>query len=548
MSLVRFAWVFALVLASCTFSPPPCGGSGNLCCPSGARCGAGMSCSGVIIHTCEPCGALGNACCNTGTPCSSGLVCAGGLGFSASTCEPCGQMGQPCCGVGCAAGLACQAGTTGALRCALCGGSGQTCCPGSVCRDSMACNDTGTCGSCGATGEECCAGALCSSPAQCIRSSMRSGGTCTICGGAGEPCCDGTRCNGDALFCRGNSCQACGAIREACCAGDRCPTSGSCIAGICSDAPADAGFLSGACAPGACDFAGMVCVPFAASICSRPCTSDTECEPSGACANGVCALRCTPGASDCDAYGGVCLSPIQPYPLLSATSVAPAPSVCVPSCYPTSTALPVGYPACAPGSTCDPASGGCIVEAPRPVSIGAPCTGRGDCAGTCLQAATATGAATGFIGGYCVTLARNPGAFVAGAPLPASNCAPGGVAIPTQGTGVGDAVYCYAACMTDCDCRVGYQCDHDPLRLHGVPSPNGACLPFDCSAPGVSCPSGSSCRTTASSTYLRYPVCGLPVPAGIDAGVVPVGLNTGCDSPDASAPIMDGSIDAAAGG
>ncbi len=152
---------------------------------------------------------------------------------------------------------------------------------------------------------------------------------------------------------------------------------------------------------------------------------------------------------------------------------------------------------------------------------------------------------TGFVGGYCVGLARNPDASssVPGGAVPSSNCAPDGVAIAMPTSGAGDVVGCYAKCNADCDCRIGYACDHDPLRL-GTLSPGGACLPVDCSIAPDACPEGSVCYRAGPFSHRLHPVCAPPRvvgDAGLDGGYDPAAINPGCGASDGG---MDAGIDA----
>lgn len=134
-----------------------------------------------------------------------------------------------------------------------------------------------------------------------------------------------------------------------------------------------------------------------------------------------------------------------------------------------------------------------------------------DCrGGRCLtEIDSTTSTATGFLGGYCLSYGRYPGdaAYVAGSPIPQSNCPPGSGVIPIGMPAEGDSIACLKTCTSNTQCRSGYTCSHLQDMSGANFSSNGTCLPLDCSMSGMTCPTGTHCVTMSGTGGTSYGVC-----------------------------------------
>ncbi|MEI8255920.1 MAG: hypothetical protein WCJ30_09620 [Deltaproteobacteria bacterium] len=280
-----------------------------------------------------------------------------------------------------------------------------------------------------------------------------------------------------------------------------------------ADVLADVGFFpeSGCTTNAQCGAGGRCLTQFPRGMCTRACTNDRACGPSGVCEPnlGLCLPSCVPGAADGDQYGGYC----------TPTDVTGAVSACIWSCFPAGDVnTPTGYPTCSPATTCDVYSGACGQPPPTGVDDGGPCTADADCkGGRCVtEIDGTTGAPTGWIGGYCLSFARQS-EITQGQPVPQSNCPPGAGVVPLDGQYSGDRSTCFAVCDETHLCRVGYQCDLlTPSSGTGDFFSNGICLPVDCARTGMTCPAGYHCEVPPSDAALPPGIC---VAGRGDAGV-----------------------------
>ena len=234
-------------------------------------------------------------------------------------------------------------------------------------------------------------------------------------------------------------------------------------------------------------------------ICTVRCTRDAACGVDGLCemTNMICLPSCSSGGGECDYYGGACI------PVDTAFTVG----LCLPSCY--ASGAPAGYPACAaPMPMCDAWNGICATMQPTGVDDGGPCRSDSDCrGGRCIAEVDETGAATGWVGGYCLSFARATN-DTQGSPVPQSNCPPGAGAVPLNGQGPGDSAPCFRTCNATSDCRGGYQCDHlTPAMGTGNFFTNGICLPVDCRTSGMTCPANYHCVTQPSDAAVPPGQC-----------------------------------------
>jgi len=109
--------------------------------------------------------------------------------------------------------------------------------------------------------------------------------------------------------------------------------------------------------------------------------------------------------------------------------------------------------ACGPNEGC--VAGKCqpvfVIDGGTTGVIGAACTTDQSCGsdglGFCIPAFDPSGQSTGFVGGYCSRMCDN------------TPCPPGGSCIPAQTSTGGTVNVCFASCMTQVSCRMGYRCD-----------------------------------------------------------------------------------------
>lgn len=269
----------------------------------------------------------------------------------------------------------------------------------------------------------------------------------------------------------------------------RCTGSGTTGAAMCRGPNGETGACGSGTGFGA---TGNVCIP----TCTQPATGDPglECENLGT------AARCQTGGMET--------------------------GVCVPSCYPTGATAPAGAPRCNTGLTCDPlfqmapGNGACVMT-PSTTGMpnGSPCMTPDDCrSGICIPEVSMAGNNTGWIGGTCISLSRQPTNAELNAavnrPLPQSTCPMGSVSYPVDVDG-GEA-WCLQSCMSAATCRPGYICDRLTLR-NGMPAFTvGGCVPGNCraaagSAGAVTCPSGYACVDVMQDPL---PDGGTPAPRG----------------------------------
>ncbi len=257
-----------------------------------------------------------------------------------------------------------------------------------------------------------------------------------------------------------------------------------------ADAPTDAGLrFYGRCTTNAqCGAGGRCLTQFPGGLCTRSCTNDRACGANGMCETNLsmCLPTCMPGNADCDQYGGSCI------PADNTGAV----NICIWSCYTAAaTNAPRGYPMCPATAACDPYSGACGQMPPTGAEDGGPCAADADCkGGRCItELDSGTGEATGWVGGYCISFARQA-EIIRGQPVPQGNCPTGAGVVPMNGEGPGDGATCFATCDATHPCRGGYQCDDlTPASGTGDFFSNGICLPVNCLTAGMACPANYHC-------------------------------------------------------
>jgi len=284
-------------------------------------------------------------------------------------------------------------------------------------------------------------------------------------------------------------------------------------------------------------------IGFPRPICLPSCTVSNEravCGANGACvviqgSAGFCVPACSRGA-DCDAYGGACGGVRQD------SRTGDVVTGCFPSCVTTATPT---RPACTMGM-CHAYLGLCTdmaVDTSRGDN-GAPCTANDQCRGICetefdMDPNTGAQVPSGFVGGLCYSQGyyQRPGT----SGFAQSNCPAGSVVVPSSTAATtGDLGNCYKSCMTDNDCRAGYQC------RTGAANTTGVCLP-GCSATRA-CPANYNCVTqTVQGTSISrcYPNTdgGVPGDSGTDAAA-DTGTTVNDAGPDTGTGSDAGSTDA----
>jgi hypothetical protein len=261
-------------------------------------------------------------------------------------------------------------------------------------------------------------------------------------------------------------------------------------AGNAADAGTDGGADTGApgalfahctdnaeCASGDCRTA------FPGGLCTMACTTDTDCGSGGACSgSNVCLPACHSGDGTC-APTGACVTS------------AGGTGFCTSACWPEDR-RPAEWTPCNPGLVCNDLRSRCIAPSMLPTTgaaNGGPCTSNADCLSDFCLLEVSGGVATGYVGGMCAGAGLVPpdSEFVAGSPLPRSNCVAGSVVLPSTGGRPGDFTLCFDDCATDADCRGGYECGRGPSGEYAT----GACIPLICDVPGATCPTGYACQT-----------------------------------------------------
>ena len=257
--------------------------------------------------------------------------------------------------------------------------------------------------------------------------------------------------------------------------------------------------------------AGLLCErAYPGGLCIKECTRTSECT------NGPVAGHCTdlgkgsrcyracelfPGA--CDDLGSVCVV-VAPSP--DATPQTPTPFACFPSCFPTGTVAPAGYPtSCGPGYACSTQSLACVPE-PLPVATGAaigdPCDANAACSSSQCILETRVQGPTGFVGGACVN--RRPRLSGIDGTLSQDNCPAGAVNFPPGINTAGAQGLCLKRCTRPSvmelrgDCREGYECD-----LSETTTLEGACVPVNCMSSAYASAVNRGCPATYTCTGVR---------------------------------------------
>jgi hypothetical protein len=298
-----------------------------------------------------------------------------------------------------------------------------------------------------------------------------------------------------------------------------------------------------------CGTGRMCLTDYPGGLCSRSCTSDTQCGDGGVCAGTTCRPVCSIGGGECGP-GRACDT---------IDSADPTRLACYASC---STAPVAPEPACDMGLHCEPYVGLALCTAsaaPTGADNGAACLSDDDCKGYCLEELY-MGNPTGNVDGMCVSYGRVPSADLYGAnlPLPQANCPAGNVLIPgPRGAGEGDWGICRPTCMAHTDCRPGYGCIH--LRYNNTPTSNGYCAAINCNfadfaaMPNHHCPADFTCvmdmgATTGTCTRNAGASDGGVDGGGdasTDAGADTGGTDAGSGEAAADVGAMDASSDSA---
>jgi hypothetical protein len=228
------------------------------------------------------------------------------------------------------------------------------------------------------------------------------------------------------------------------------------------------------------------------------CENDADCAPGGTCITGLPGGYCSFDCADAECpEGGSCWD------------LGEAGSRCLLTCGADRECRGAEGYICDADSTCYPGESG----GPAGMGdVGGPCEADADCGamGSCIPEMDADGA-TGFVGGYCLTLGCSD----------AAPCAAGSSCYSIGN----DQTACLATCSGPGDCRAGYACD-----------PVGACLPA-CTA--NSCTDGQIC---GDDGLCREPpctpqscgagtICGADGYCQIDLGDVPAGPPPRCNPP-----------------
>jgi hypothetical protein len=228
-----------------------------------------------------------------------------------------------------------------------------------------------------------------------------------------------------------------------------------------------------------CPGEGAVCRPssdgYPGGYCTVPCEDRTPCDYRGVyhhCAlrdgetRAYCERRCLNGI-DCGRDGYTCVGELPP-----------SGGYCIAVCS--------SDEQCGEGTICNRYSGQCQVGSVGEGGVtGDPCNGPEDClSGQCIGEVDASGAPTGWNGGYCAANCILPAGysnsqFWVDSVLPQSTCVGDAVCLPSNSNSRGDLGTCYDACTGDGDCRAGYTCLKDIQLGNGTVRnyENGLCVP-----------------------------------------------------------------------
>lgn len=395
-----------------------------------------VTCGTGAIGDC-PLGSLSTRFCGTGIGCPTNSCCD----------FPTGKKCTSCGGYACAA-AACKTTCSGDGDCS----TGYFCTPAHSCISACSSNADCTTGKyCDMATRKCAAtrplGIGCTAAAQCGSGYCIEGVCCeSSCGTVCQSCLAANKAGGADGYCgpvkdgfdpKSNCSDAGGCSTDGQCDGKGAcrfrPAGTSCGPTTCSSNSVTGKICNGS---GVCiDGSGKDCAPYicAASKCSTPCKSDSDCVAGNFCDGGTCKRQLANG-SNCAASGdcssGLCVDGVC------------CNSACSGRC-----------------QACDVegSRGVCTLVAGVPHGTRAPCEGSGDCGGKCDGTKTdcTYPGATTTCGIACedlrqtVSTCDGTGRCIAGT---ATVC-PGGFACGEKG--------CLVDCLKDSECAAGYTCGRD---------------------------------------------------------------------------------------
>lgn len=323
-------------------------------------------------------------------------------------------------------------------------------------------------------------------------------------------------------------------------------TTGPDIVDAMADVRADAGPPFEPCTMNAeCPAPGALCITeamgYPGGLCTRRCTSDSQCGAGGTCAAYGAERRCLPTcASGTDCRDG--------YNCFSLTSQAGV-HVCLPLCNADTQCGAVG---------CDEYTGFCGTPDTTLSANGGQCLADTDCSsGRCLEEIDpAAGTPTGNLDGLCYSSCTIPDDAQYATNVPNGGCPNSGVCVRGTSALAGDIGICRPECTTEADCRGGYICVH-PRRIGGTgTTTNGYCAAMNCHYMTQTCPPNATCQTTTTNDagVATFGVCartdGGGTDASTDASDVATDTTPAVDATDVATPVdgsdvIDDALDAA---
>lgn len=266
---------------------------------------------------------------------------------------------------------------------------------------------------------------------------------------------------------------------------------------------------------------------FPGGQCNRSCTRDDDCvlyprngsppvdgycAPADMMGRRTCRRVCVNGA-DCEREGYTCTT-------LNARTINEV-KVCIPIC---------SEATCRDCTTCNPDTGLCRPPgAPAAMgrAVGETCRASTDpmataatrcrsdlCNAESLPDSMGRPTYTGWNGGSCIARCilpegYNPATYWDGEALPRGTCPQGALCLPNGSQAEGDLGICLDECTQDSDCRrnQGYFCrkSFQVSTTRTVRFTNGFCVPVNCRATGMSCPTGFTCRAASTTSGTCIP-------------------------------------------